>query len=92
MKIILLLMGIFLSGCASHSGVISDGKDSYIVILSGEGGYTSAGALKIDAYKEANAYCKKRKRQLETISENIIRAGLLSRFSEVDLKFRCISI
>ncbi len=92
MKRMLLLPVIFLLGCATHSGVIPDGKDSYIIILSGDGGYVSAGALKIDAYKEANAYCKKRNKQLETISENIIQAGLLSKSSEVDIRFRCISI
>ncbi|MCR4303994.1 MAG: hypothetical protein NUV63_07195 [Gallionella sp.] len=86
----LMLLVILMAGCASHSGVIADGKDAFIVIESGNSS-TSAGDLKIAAYKEANAYCKKLNKRFESISEHIVRAGVLSRYSEVDVRFRCIA-
>lgn len=86
-----IVLALFLTGCATYSGVIPDGKDSYIVIASGGHGFTSSGDLKIDAYKEANAYCMKLDKQLETISAKTIEAGILTKFSEAELKFKCIS-
>lgn len=86
----ILLLALLMAGCATNSGVIQDGKDSFIVMVSGGSGFASAGALKIGAYKEASAYCKKQDKQLETISDKSIQAGVLANTSEVELKFRCI--
>lgn len=86
-----ILLVLFLSGCATYSGVIQDGKDSYIVIASGGNGFASSGELKIDAYREAHAYCAKLDKQLETISVKTTEAGILSKFSEAELKFKCIT-
>lgn len=88
-KIILLVL--VLTGCATNSGVIPDGKDAYIVMVSGGRGFASAGELKIDAYKEAQAFCQKQDKQLESISEKSVQAGVLANSSEAELKFRCIA-
>lgn len=85
-----LLLALLLAGCASSSGVIPDGKDSFIIIASGGHRFTSASDLKIDAYKEANAHCKKQDKQIETIAERSIQAGVLTNSSEAELKFKCI--
>jgi len=85
-----IFLALFLAGCTSTSGIIPDGKDAYIVIVSGGHRFTSSSDLKIDAYKEANAYCKKFDKQLETISERSIQAGVLANSSEAELKFKCI--
>lgn len=87
----LILLAFIMTGCATNSGVIPDGKDAYIVLVSGGHGFSSAGVLKIDAYKNANAYCMKQDKQLETISEKTVQAGILSNVSEAELKFRCIA-
>lgn len=86
-----VLFSILLTGCASSSGIIPDGKDSYIVIVSGGHRFTSSSDLKIDAYKEANAYCTQLSRQIETITERSIQAGVLTNSSEAELKFKCIA-
>ena len=88
----LMLLVLFLTGCATNSGVIPEGKDSYIVIVSAGHRFTSSGDLKIEAYKEANAYCKKFDKQIETILEKTIQAGVLANSSEAELKFKCISM
>jgi predicted small secreted protein len=87
-----ILAALLLAGCATNSGVIADGKDSYIVIVSGGHRFASTGDLKIEAYKDANAYCRKLDKQLESIAERTVQAGVLSNSSEVELKFKCISI
>ena len=87
----ILLLALLLSGCATHSGVIQDGKDSFIVMVSGGSGFASAGQLRIDAYKEASEYCRTQEKQLETLSDKTIQAGVLASTSEAELKFKCIN-
>lgn len=87
----MLLLILLLSGCATHSGVIQDGKDTYIVMVSGGNSFASAGQLKIDAYQEASAYCQKQDKQLESMSDKTIQAGVLANTSEAELKFKCIN-
>lgn len=86
----LILLALVLTGCATNSGVIPDGKDAYIVLVSGGNGFSSAGVLKIKAYQEASAFCNKHDKRLETISEKAIQAGVLASSSEAELKFKCI--
>ena len=84
----IILLAIILSGCARHSGVITNGKDAYIVIVSG--GSASSGSLKIDAYKEASRFCRRAGQRLEIISEKTTQEGIIDEFSEASLKFKCI--
>lgn len=86
----IMFLALLLTGCATNSGIIPDGKDSYIVIVSAGHRFTSSGDLKIEAYKEANAYCNKFDKQIETILEKTIQAGVLANSSEAELKFKCI--
>ncbi|NNM68958.1 MAG: hypothetical protein HKM00_03140 [Gallionella sp.] len=86
-----ILMAALLSGCATHSGVIPEGKEGYLILLSGGYGFASATDLKIAAHKEANAFCAGLNKRPETLSEKNAQPGILSDFSEEELKFRCIA-
>jgi len=85
-----IFLVLVLAGCATSSGIIADGKDSYIVIVAAGHRFTSSGDLKVDAYKDASAFCRKLDKQMETIFERSIQAGVLANASEVELKFKCI--
>ena len=86
----LLAVTMLLAGCATQSGVIPEGRDSYLVLISG-GLATSGIELKIKAHKEANAYCAGQNKRVETISEKNTQAGLDSDHPAEELKFRCIA-
>lgn len=86
----IILTSLLLAGCATSSGIIPDGKESYIVIVSGAHRFTSASDLKIDAYQEAHKFCSQQTKQIETIAERSIQAGVITNSSEAELKFRCI--
>lgn len=88
----IFLLSIFLGGCASNSGIIAEGKDSYLIIVSdGKGyGFSTPVDFKISAHKQAFAFCQGFNKRPETIYEKTTQAGLLSDYSEYDLKFRCV--
>lgn len=84
------LLAILLSGCATQSGVMPEGKDAYLLILSAGYGFTSSTDLKIRAHEEAAAFCGGQHKRPETIYEKMAEAGVPDR-SEESLKFRCVA-
>jgi len=86
-----LLLTILLTGCATQSGVLPEGQDSYLLIMSSGYGLASSADLKIDAHKEASAFCAKLGKQPETVYENTSQSGAVSDFHEEYLKFRCVA-
>jgi hypothetical protein len=53
MKYILIVICIALFGCASNSGVVPMGNDTYMVSRQAASGFSGMGTLKADAIKEA---------------------------------------
>jgi len=45
--------------------------------------------MKADAYKEANYYCQKQNKILQTTNYKSVTAGF-ARFPQVELNFKCI--
>ena len=54
-----VVMATLVSGCATSSGVVSAGPDTYKISRT-EWGLRSSGSVKAAAIKEATAYCRKR--------------------------------
>jgi hypothetical protein len=88
MRGLFLIVAALVAGCASSSGVIAAGPDTYKV---GATAYTSmggAGTAKADAYRRAEAECAKQGRRAEVVDEATkvnIAAG------NVDVTFRCVA-
>jgi hypothetical protein len=90
MRWIFAVMVVALSACTTQSGVIADGPDAYRVMITGQTGFTPAGKLKIDAYRQATAHCARSGKRMETIEDNSVNNGFL-RFPAADVRFRCVS-
>jgi len=86
-----LCLAILLAGCATQSGVLPEGKDAYLLILSSGYGLASSADLKIDAHKGARDFCMKHGKLPETVYEKTDPRGTLSDFHEDELKFKCVS-
>lgn len=84
------LFFILLTGCASSSGVVSTGQDTYMVVgTAGNFGSHSADAVSVELYKEATAYCTERKKKFVRV--NIAgRDGNFGRNASSKLEFKCV--
>jgi len=80
---------VVLAGCTTTSGVIADGPDTYTIIEAGKTGFTSSADLKIRAYQKASAFCSGKAASLTTIDEKETRGGVLGKFPEAQIRFRC---
>jgi len=91
----LVLAGIcmlLLSACASDSGVVQTGTDTYIITKQAATGFPGLGNLKSDAMKEAYAQCSKTGRSVQVIdSEETKPPYLLGNYPRVDITFRCVA-
>lgn len=90
MKFIFLVPILLVLSACSNTGVIKMEKDKYMVsVKSAKVGFVNAAEEKVEAYKEANAFCAKRSKEVETISLELRDSGL-AQSASATLEFKCI--
>lgn len=91
MKIaIAALLVAAIAGCAS-TGVVPTGQDVFMLAKTGGAPGMSGAEVTADLYREANAFCTQKHRQMETIkvTEHDWRAFV--RMASSKLEFRCVA-
>ena len=90
MKIWLVVLTLVLTGCAS-TGIVPMDKDTYLVSKkSAQVGFGPADGVKADVYREANEFCQKQNKKVETVTLNMTDSGF-ARPGSVSLQFRCVN-
>src|SRR2546428_841808 len=91
MKIIYCLLAMLLAGCASNSGVIPIGPDTFMVSRQAATGFSGAGNLKAEAFQEANHYCLNHKKQLQVVHTAEAQPPYVwGNFPKVEVQFMCL--
>ena len=93
MKLYIYPFLFFVGGCASNSGVVTIGADTYMVSRQAATGFSGLGTLKADAMKEANDYCATLNKTLKVISaEEAEPPFILGNFPKAEVQFTCESV
>jgi len=88
-NLFLLTSIIILLGCSS-SGVVKLENDLYLLAKkSPQVGFGPSVTLKGDVYREANEFCEKSARKLETVSFESTDAGF-AKSPTASLQFKCV--
>lgn len=91
MKVFYFSIAIFLAGCASNSGVIPIGPDTFMVSRQAATGFSGSGTLKGEAFQEANQYCLNQKKMLQVVNTTEAQPPyILGNFPKVELQFMCL--
>jgi hypothetical protein len=91
MKIIFITAVVFLAGCASNSGVITIGQDTFMVSRQAATGFSGSGTLKAEALQEASQYCTKLGKSLQVVSTNEASPPyILGNFPKAEIQFMCL--
>lgn len=91
-KLNYLIAAAMLAGCASNSGIISIGKDTYMVSRQAATGFSGSGTLKAEAFQEASAYCAKQGKTLQVVStEEAKPPFLLGNYPKAEVQFMCLT-
>lgn len=90
MKKLMSLGLLSIAGCASNSGVVSIGSDTYFVSRQAATGFTGTGVLKAEALQEANQQCASQRKTVEVISMTEGQPPyILGNYPKAEVQFRC---
>jgi hypothetical protein len=82
---------IFLLSACSSTGIIPMDKDTYMVSKrSAQVGFGPANGAKADLYEEANVFCAKQNKAIETVNLEMTDSGF-ARPASASLQFRCVA-
>ena len=88
---ILLTFVIIISGCASNSGVVSIGEDTYMVSRQAATGFSGSGTLKAEAFSEATAHCEKMGKTMQVVSTYEAQPPyVFANFPKAEVQFMCL--
>jgi hypothetical protein len=66
------------------------GGDTFVAASNDTIGGSSAAAQKVKAFEDANAYCKRQGKEVETVSERGTDSGS-GKFASAEIVFRCVA-
>lgn len=89
MKLCSLMLAALLAGCASTTGVVPVGQNTFMIAREDNGPAASLGALKAATFKEANAFCVGQAKAMQVTKENDTPRSL-GQFPQTTLQFQCI--
>jgi len=85
-------VAVLLGACASNSGVVKMGDDTYFISKQAATGFTGLGSLRGDAMRDAYSQCSKTGKSVEvTNTDQSHPPFLLGNFPRVDITFRCVT-
>jgi hypothetical protein len=87
------LLGLtILTGCASNTGIIPIGTDTYMVSRQAATGFSGSGSLKAEAFQEANAYCAGHGKSLQVVSTQEAQPPFVfGNYPKAEVQFMCLN-
>ncbi len=80
-----------LVGCASNSGVVPIGPDTFMVSRQAATGFSGSGTLKAEAFQEANQYCLAQQKKLQVVNTTEAQPPfVLGNFPKAEVQFMCL--
>jgi hypothetical protein len=91
MKYVLITLVLILSGCASNSGVVPMGNDTYMVSRQAASGFSGMGTLKADAMREAYQQCQLTGKRVEVVEAIDAKPPyIFGNFPKTEIRFKCV--
>jgi hypothetical protein len=82
---------LLLTACASSSGVVPMGSETFMVSRSEKGFDTTGSRVKADALKEANTYCSGRGKALELVNTSEKDMVPFKSDAQAEVVFKCVA-
>lgn len=84
-----LILAVFMLVACSSTGVVPMDSGTYMIAKrSAQVGFGPPDGVKADVYREANKFCTKQGKEVETIKLDVTNSGF-ARPGNVSLHFRC---
>ena len=89
MKLYILALSLVLSGCASTTGVVPMGKDTYMIAREDNSPAASLGDIKAATIKEAGSFCAGQGKTMQVTKESDTPRSF-GQFPQTTLQFTCV--
>lgn len=87
-----LAASVLLAGCASNSGVVPLGPDTFMVSRQAATGFSGSGTLKAEALQEAQQYCAGLHKVMQVVSTHEAQPPyILANFPKAEVQFMCLA-
>lgn len=91
MKTMLWFVLFLVTGCASNSGIVPLGLDTYMVSRQAATGFSGSGTLKAEALTEANEYCVRLGKIMQVVHIEEARPPyIMANFPKAEIQFMCL--
>jgi len=91
-RISLALIAIILSGCASHTGVVPIGRDTFMIAKQQATGFPGLGNMKAEIIAEASRHCAGLGKELQIVSTNETQPPyILGNYPRSEIQFMCLA-
>ena len=91
MKRYLIFAVLAITGCASNSGVVPIGPDTFMVSRQAATGFSGLGTLKADAFHEANQYCASQGKYIRVVNtSDSAPPYVFGNFPRSEIQFMCL--
>lgn len=82
---------LILAGCASNSGVVPIGPDTFMISRQAATGFTGLGTLKAEAFREANQYCVSQRKHMRVVNTSESSPPyIFGHFPRSEIQFMCL--
>jgi hypothetical protein len=89
-KYIYLVLPVLLTACASYSGIVPEGNNTYVVTKQQATGFPGLGNLKTELLIDAKEFCDKTGRSLRVLDDKETQPPyILGNYPRVELTFTC---
>ena len=90
-KFVLLMIALLvLVGCATKSGVVSGGPDTYLVTRQAATNLANLDNLKADVLQEANEYCLSQNKNIRVVNSSVSPPQIMGNTPRASVQFMCL--
>lgn len=89
-RLVILASCAALSACASYSGIVPMGQDTFFLSKQGASSFSGLASLKAEVMQDAGSYCAKDGKAIHILSTNESKPPfILGNYPRVEIQFSC---
>ena len=89
--LILSLAAIALAGCASHTGVVQTGVDTFMLAKQAATGFSGLGNMKAELFAEGGQHCRSMGKELQIVSTHETQPPyVFGNYPRAEITFMCL--
>jgi hypothetical protein len=92
LPVFVVLAGLMVGACASHTGVVALGQDNYLIAKQQGTGFPGLGNMKAEIIVEGTNHCASLGKQFELVSSQETQPPyILGNYPRSEIQFKCVT-